>query len=95
MEASQARLVVDLLTAYRARKVLAAAGKLPMPDLSASHQIPPANQAKVDEIYRNTARWVYGGLQDHLRGVSLQKYPVKPEVLQMANETGLLSKTGD
>ena len=95
MEACQARMVVDLLTAYRVRKSLSAAHKLPMPDLSPSHHIPPADQRKVEEIYRNTARWVFGGLQDHLRGVSLQKYPVKPEVLQMAMESGLLPETGD
>jgi len=95
MEAGQARMVVDLLTAYRARKSPSAAHKLPIPDLFASHHIPPADQAKVDEIYRNTARWVFGGLQDHLRGVSLQKFPITPEVLQMAKDTGLLSKTGD
>jgi len=89
-EAGQARTVVGLLAALQERRALAAAGKLRVPDLKASHNIPPADPLEVDELYRDTARWILGGLQDHLRGVSLQKYPVRPDVLRIAKAAGLL-----
>jgi len=88
-EAGQARVVVELIAAYHHRQALIADGTLRIPDLSESHHIPPADEAQVDQLYRNIARWVLGGLQDHLNGLSLAKYPVKPEVLEMAKRAGL------
>jgi hypothetical protein len=89
-EAGQARVVVQLIAAYHQRQALAAAGTLRIPDLRHSHQIPPANETKVNQLYRNIARWILGGLQDHLNGMSLQHYPVQPQVLQIAKDTGLI-----
>ena len=88
-EAGQARLVVELITAYHQRRSLAASGKLSIPDLKLSHRIPSANQSEVDKLYRDNTGWILGGLQDHLNGLSLWKYPVNPKVLKLAREAGL------
>ena len=89
-EARQARMAIELFAAGRERRVLAGAGKLRIPDLQESHKIPPADEAKVDELYEKTARWIIGGLQDHLRGLSYRKLPVAPETLRLARETKLV-----
>jgi hypothetical protein len=89
-EAGQARAALELLAACHERRALAAEGKLRLPDLKPSHDIPAANPAEIDRLYRNTARWVMGGLHDHLKGVSLQKHPVNPQILALARKSGLL-----
>jgi hypothetical protein len=86
-EAGQARVVVQVLTALHERRRLVAAGLLRVPQLEG---IPPANATAVDKLYAAQARIMFGGLQDHLQGLSLWRHPVKPEVLRLAKESGLL-----
>jgi hypothetical protein len=86
-EAGQARVVVQMLTAAHERRRLIAAGRLRVPQLEG---IPPADAAAVDKLYATQARIMLGGLQDHLKGISLWRHPVKPEVLRLAKESGLL-----
>jgi hypothetical protein len=91
-EAGQARVVVEMITACHQRLALEAAGRLQTPDLRESNKIPPADGAEVDKLYRNITRWMLGGLQDHLNGLSLAKYPVNPKILEMARAAGLVTK---
>lgn len=86
-EAGQALVVVQILAALHERRQLAAAGRLRSPQLEG---IPPANAAAVDKLYATQARFMLGGLQDHLKGLSLWRHPVKPEVLQLAKKSGLI-----
>ena len=93
-EAGQARLAIELLAVARERKAIRTAGKLVIPDLQQSHHIPPPDLDKVDELYRNNARWILGGLQDHLNGISYHRLPVAPAVLKLARETKLVREDG-
>lgn len=86
-EAGQARVVIEVLNALHERHRLAASGLLQIPQLE---EIPPAKADAVEELYARQARFILGGLQDHLQGMSLQRYHVKPEVLQLAKEAGLI-----
>ena len=88
-EAGQARVVVEVLSALHERRRLANQGLLRIPQLEG---IPAAKADEVDKLYARQARFILGGLQDHLQGMSLQRYPVKPEVLQIAKEAGLIAK---
>ena len=76
-EAGQARIVVQMIATCHQRLALEAAGKLQIPNLRdpiKSKDIPPADGAEVDKFYRDITRWMLGGLQDHLNGLSLAKY---------------------
>ena len=86
-EACQARVVIEVLTALHERRRLADAGSLYIPQLEG---IPAAKVAAVDKLYAMQARFILGGLQDHLNGLSLQRFPVKPNVLLLAKEAGLV-----
>ena len=88
-EAAQARVVLEVLSALRERRRLSAGGILRTPELNG---IPAANPTAVDKLYVVQARFILGGLQDHLNGLSLQKFHVRPEVLRFAKEAGLVSE---
>jgi hypothetical protein len=87
-EAGQARVVIEVLNALHERRRLAIEGLLNIPPLEG---IPPAKVDEVDKLYARQARFILGGLQDHLNGISLQRYPVNQEVLQLAKKAGLVS----
>ena len=86
-EAGQARVIVELLAAVHERRRLAAAGLLRIPRLEG---IAPASAPAVERLYVAQARIMLGGLQDHLQGLSLKRHLVKPEVLQLAKDAGLV-----
>jgi hypothetical protein len=86
-EAGQARVVIEVLAALHERRRLAALGTLYIPQLEG---IPPAKIEEIDKLYARQARFILGGLQDHLNGLSLQRYPVMPKVLQLAKNAGLV-----
>ncbi len=88
-EAGQARVVVQVLAALRDRRQLAATGRLRIPRLEG---IPPAKTDAVERLYATQARYLLGGLRDHLEGLSLWKRPVQPDILRMARESGLIKK---
>ncbi len=88
-EAGQARVVIEILGALAERLRLASTGQLKIPKLD---QISPADNEAINKLYARQARIILGGLQDHLKGLSLQRYPVKPQVLQLAKDAGLLEQ---
>ena len=87
-EAGQARVVIEVLNALSERCRLSAKELLVIPKLE---QIPPAKTDEVDKLYARQARIILGGLQDHLNGLSLQRYQVKTEVLTLAKEAKLIT----
>ncbi len=89
-EAGQARLVMELVAACHERRRLAAENRLEIPDLLPTRKITPANPVAVDKLHYDIPRWMMGGLQDHLRGLSLARLPVDPEVLAIARKNGLI-----
>ena len=86
-EAGQARVVIEILAALKERRRLEANGTLHTPKLE---DIPPAVTPAIDKLYATQARIILGGLQDHLKGLSLQRFPVNPKVLQFAKDAGLI-----
>jgi hypothetical protein len=89
-EAGQARMVVELIAALQERRRLVAIGQLHLPDLSQSHRALKADEATVDKLQVNIARWATGGIQDHFRGLSLARKPVDPRILNIAKQHGLI-----
>jgi hypothetical protein len=87
-EAGQAMVVIQILTALHERRRLLAKGILHTPLLEG---IPAAKPDEVEKLYAKQARFIFGGLQDHLTGRSLQRYPVSPKVHQLAKEAGLIN----
>jgi hypothetical protein len=86
-EAGQARVVIQILTALHERRRLNSLGILHTPLLD---EIPAAQPEEVEKCYARQARFILGGLHDHLTGRSLQRYPVSPKVYQLAIEAGLI-----
>ncbi len=86
-EAGQARVVIEILAALKERRRLEAKGNLHTPKLEG---IPPAVIAAIDKLYATQARIILGGLQDHLKGLSLQRFSVNPKVLRLAKDAGLI-----
>jgi hypothetical protein len=86
-EAGQARVVIQILTALHERRRLNSLGILHTPLLD---EIPAAQPEEVEKCYARQARFILGGLHDHLTGRSLQRYPVSPKVYQLAMEAGLI-----
>lgn len=86
-EAGQARVVIQTMNALYNRRRMLAAGQLHPPTLDG---IKPCDQNGVDELYTAQARYLLGGLQDHLHGLSLWNLPVDPDVLKMARDAGLV-----
>ncbi len=86
-EAGQARVIIQVITALNERRMLLANGILHTPLLEG---IPAAKPDEVEKLYAKQARFIFGGLQDHLTGRSLQRYPVSPKVYQLAMEAGLI-----
>jgi hypothetical protein len=87
-EAGQARVVIEVLNTLHERRRLETEGLLKIPQLEG---IPAAKADEVDKLYARQARFILGGLQDHLNGLSLQRYPVNPEVLKLARKAGLVN----
>lgn len=86
-EGAMSRLVLEHLLARKERQDLLLKGQLLVPDLPGT---PKADEADISSRFVKQARYLTGGLVDHLTGMSYWKDSVDPKIYQIAKETGLV-----
>jgi len=87
VEGAMSRLVIDhLLAKYNRTKELKD-GTLFIPQLPGT---PAAIEEEISKGFIKQARYLTGGLVDHLRGMSYWKDPVNPEILKIAKQAALI-----
>jgi hypothetical protein len=91
-ECAMSRLVMDHLIAGYHRKKKLEAGTLVIPQLAGT---PPALEKDISKGYISQARYLTGGLVDHLRGMSYWNEAVDPEIMKIALKTGLIIQNNE
>ncbi|MBT4401136.1 MAG: hypothetical protein HN686_19160 [Bacteroidetes bacterium] len=86
-EGAMSRLVLDHLIARFERQELIKNGSLFIPNLP---QTPKADEEDISNRFVKQARFITGGLVDHLLGKSYWKEAVDPEIYNIALATGLI-----
>ena len=88
-ECAMSRLVMDHLIARYDRQRRLGDGTLFIPQIPGT---PPAIEEEISKGFIAQARFLTGGLVDHLSGMSYWKEPVDPEVMKVARKTSLIIK---
>jgi len=86
-EGAMSRLVIEHLIARSTRIDMLKNGRIIIPEIEG---VPPAIEDDISQRFVKQARYLTGGLIDHLTGKSYWKDPVDPEILNIAIKTGLV-----
>ena len=86
-EGALARVVLEVLLARHNRIKGLENGSITIPKLE---RCPPAEEEEVSSRYVKQARFMTGGLMDRLTGIAVWKEKVDPQIMKIAQESGLL-----
>ncbi|MCK5820471.1 MAG: hypothetical protein KAH17_01245 [Bacteroidales bacterium] len=86
-EGGMSKLILEHLLARQKRLDMIENGILFIPDIPGT---PPAIEADISEGFVKQARFLTGGLVDHLSGMSYWNDPVNPEILKIAKQVELI-----